>query len=99
MKKVNKASKSRNGILIVTIVVLLLCGIIMAGGYNLSKKIAAYDVTQAQIEEQIAEQKNRKEEIEEKTQNMQSEEYIKELAREKLGLIVPGEIVFRKSGY
>jgi cell division protein FtsL len=49
---------------------------------------------EAQIKTQIEEAKEENERLKEELERMQSDEYMEKLAREKLGLIKPGEIPF-----
>ena len=51
-----------------------------------------------QLEKQIDEEKERTEQLEEQKKHVKTDSYIKEVAREKLGLIDPGEVLFREEG-
>ena len=44
---------------------------------------------------QIQEEKNRSEEIEDYEEYVKTDEYIKETAEEKLGLVDPDEVIFK----
>ncbi len=46
------------------------------------------------IEQQIEEQRERYIELLQEREYMKSDQYIEELAREKFGLVKPGEIIF-----
>ena len=47
------------------------------------------------MEAQIQEEKNRSEEIEDYEEYVKTDEYIKETAEEKLGLVDPDEVIFK----
>ena len=53
----------------------------------------SYQVTE--LEQQIAEQEARAEELEKLPEYTQSQEYIEKMAREKFGLVYPDEVIFR----
>jgi cell division protein DivIC len=61
---------------------------------SLYEKREAYREQEAELEAQIEEEKERSKEIEEYTQYVQSDEYIKDVAEEKLGLVDPNEVIF-----
>lgn len=48
-----------------------------------------------ELEQQIAEQEARAEELEKLPEYTQSQEYIEKMAREKFGLVYPDEVIFR----
>ena len=51
--------------------------------------------TEAALDAQIAEEENRSTELEEFKKYTQTQAYIEEVAKEKLGLVREGEIVFK----
>ena len=78
----------------ISMVVLLLAGAVFFASNSLRSKNKEYAQQEAELKEQIAAQEERSKEIEEYKDYMQSDEYVKQEAREKLGLVMPGEIVF-----
>ena len=63
------------------------------------KCIGTFDsalANKADLEDQIRDEEIRREEIEELEEYMKTDEYIREVAREKLGLVDEGDIIFRK---
>lgn len=67
-----------------------------------AKKLRAQEqefiVQEEQLQKQIDEEKERTEKLEEEKKHVKTDEYIREVARDKLGLIDPGEILFREEG-
>lgn len=57
-----------------------------------------YSEDQAKLTEQIKEAKNYKEELIAKKENVNSEEFIEQTAREKLGMYLPTEKVYIDAG-
>lgn len=51
-----------------------------------------------QLQKQIDAEKERTEQLEEEKKHVKTDEYIKEVARDKLGLIDPGEVLFKEEG-
>lgn len=86
----------KNTMLMILLVVCILFAALFVGGYRLNKKIDVALATKAELEDQIKDEEIRKEELEELEDYMQTDEYIREVAREKLGLVDDGDIIFRK---
>ena len=58
--------------------------------------MASYDVRYETLQKSIKEEKNHAKEIEKEKEYMQSDEYIAQVAREKLGLVKDNEIIFEE---
>ena len=63
---------------------------------TLRNRLAVYDARAASLEESIEDEKARTEEIDELKEYMQTDEYVEEVARDKLGLVKDNEIVFKE---
>ena len=101
MKKSKKKNKKRIannylGMAAIAIVVLLLLGGLTYQSQTLKSRIAVYDAKAAALEDSIASEQERTQEIDEQKEYMQTDEYIAEVARDKLGLVKGNEIVFEE---
>ncbi len=63
------------------------------------KTLNQYAKTSQQLATQIEEQKEHKEELAKKKEDITSEEYIEDIAREKLDMYLPNEKVYMDTGY
>ncbi len=81
----------------ISAVLVLLCGVLTINSMTLQAKNESYKEQQKELEAQIKEEQERSEEIEEYKEYVQTDDYIKETAEEKLGLVDPNEIVFKPS--
>lgn len=61
---------------------------------TLQAKNNEYKSQEAELNQEIEKEKERSSEVEEYQEYVQSDEYVKDVAREKLGLVDPDEIVF-----
>ena len=97
-KKNNKKRIANNylGMAAIAIVVLLLLGNLTYQSENLKARIAVYDAKAAALQESIENEQERTKEIDEQKEYMQTDEYIAEVARDKLGLVKGNEIVFEE---
>lgn len=77
------------------VAIVLLVGLFMQS-QTLSNRLAVYDARAASLEEAIEDEKARTEEIDDLKEYMQTDEYVEEVARDKLGLVKDNEIVFKE---
>ena len=64
-------------------------------GNQLRQQSETYEVTKTKLEAEILKQEKEKQEIEELQKYVQTKKYVEEVAREKLGLMYPGEIIIK----
>lgn len=97
LKEKLRQRKDDNLIAIILIVVIVSCiGIMTGSRINFIKeKNKIYKARQIAISKQLEEQRERKEELEAKAIHIKTDEYKIEVAKEKLGLVFPDEIVIK----
>ncbi len=95
-RKVAYRRKQQNhfGMFLVSLVVLMLLVVVAFNSIGLMAKKEAYQQKETALEEQIAAEQERAQEIEEFEKYTHTKKYIEEVAREKLGLVYEGEILF-----
>lgn len=96
-RKVAFRSKRQNrfGMFLVSAAVIMLLIVISINCYSLKQKHNDYLAIEAELDAQIAQEENRAAELEEFKKYSQTEAYIEEIAKERLGLVREGEIVFK----
>lgn len=87
----------KQSILMVCMVLIFLSGALAVGSLNLNAKNAGYKEQEKELQAQIEEEKQRSEEIDEYEEYVKSDQYIKDTAEDRLGLVDPNEIVFKPS--
>ncbi|MBR0163102.1 MAG: septum formation initiator family protein [Lachnospiraceae bacterium] len=85
----------RFGMMLAVLVVLLLVAIVTVKSIELKGKLTGHRAREAELEQRIELQLQRKDEIEEYEKYTRTRKYIEEIAKEKLGLIYEGETIFR----
>lgn len=88
--------QNRFSMFLVTLVVLMIMIVIAVKSVELKQKISVVAAREQQINEQIAEEEQRAEEIEEYRKYTQTKAFMEEVAKDKLGLVYEGEIVFKE---
>ena len=77
--------------------ILVLVVLFVAGGIRgifLNGKLKELDAKKTELQTQIEKEKQREKDIEEYGKYTQTDEYVEEMAREKLGLVREDEIIF-----
>ena len=90
-----RRSQNRAGIIWASFVVLILVTVVSIKSVGLMKKAKDYEAKEAALQQQIEQEMARSEEIAEFERYTQTRKYIEDTAREKLGLVYPGEIIFK----
>ncbi len=90
-----RMQRHRRSVLAVSAVVLLLFVVISANSVSLKAKEEHYRAQEMELEEQIEEEKARTKEIEELSEYVGTDEYVEDVAKEKLGLIHENETIFK----
>ncbi len=91
-----KRNQNRFSMFLVSLVVLMLVVVAAWRSIELQQKINIKAQEQHLLEEQIAEEKARSLELDEFAKKIQTKGYIEDIAREKLGLVYEGEILFKE---
>lgn len=75
-------------------VLLLLTAMLGVCGMPLKAQNDEYRIQEEQLEAQVAEQERREQELDELEEYVGSDEYVEDVAKDKLGLAYEGEIIF-----
>lgn len=90
-----KKKENRLSMVMVTIAVLLLLVVISFKSVELRREQAVYDEKIGMLNSQIEQETQRTAEIEEYGKYTQTMKYVEEVAKDKLGLVYEGEIIFK----
>ena len=95
-EKVEKQKRNILGMVLITTIVLLMIFIMLYQRKKINDTMTSYNVRYETLQKSIKEEKKRSKEIEKEKEYMQSDEYIAQVAREKLGLVKDNEIIFEE---
>ena len=79
---------------LVSCVIVVLAVTLSVASISLHKKNQKYKAQQAELEKQLQNEEMRAEEIEEFEDYVGTKEYVEDVAKDKLGLVYPNEILF-----
>ncbi|MBM6804312.1 septum formation initiator family protein [Mediterraneibacter glycyrrhizinilyticus] len=87
----------KRSILMICMVLVFLSGALAIGSMSLNAKNAEYKAQEEELQAQIKEEEQRSKEIDEFEDYVKTDDYIKDTAEDKLGLVDPNEIIFKPS--
>ena len=96
-RKAARAHRNKVTMIGITSVVCLLMVILLVQGQRLYAQASANEQRMTELEQQIEDENQRTQEIGDLEEYMQSDEYLEKVAKDKLGLIKDGEIIFKES--
>ena len=94
MRARRRMLEHRLSILVISSVIVILGVTLSVASISLHKKNQEYKVQEEELEKQLEEENLRAEEIDELEEYVGTDEYIEDVAKEKLGLVYPNEILF-----
>lgn len=90
-----RVQRHKRSVLAISSVILLLLVMVSINGITLRAKEKSYVAQETELKKQIKEEKNRASKIDELEDYVGTDEYVEDVAREKLGLVHEGEIIFK----
>ena len=94
-KRSSVLRQHKKSVMIICAILFLLTGTLSVNAVGLYNKNKVYRQQEAELKAQIKEEKERSREVEEFEEYVKTDEYIKEVAEEKIGLVDPDEIIFK----
>jgi len=85
----------RQSVMAILAVLILLVAVVSVNAMTLRAKEKSYQVQEMELAEQIEEEKARAKEIDELEKYVSTDEYVEEVAKDKLGLVYENEIIFK----
>ena len=95
---IRRSSKKRGGTLSVAVIVVAFLIVMIFQIVQLKNKETAYAQQTAELNKQLKEETERTDDINALADYMQSDQYIEDMAKSKLGLAYDNEIIFKEKG-
>lgn len=96
MATYRRRNQNRFSMFLVSLVVVMIMVVVAVKSVDLKQKIDAKAQEAEQLDRQIEAERIRAQEIDEFGKEVQTKGYIENVAREKLGLVYEGEIMFKE---
>lgn len=81
--------------MLIFVVVLAVFGVSMAGSFRLQQRNKVYQEREQALEDAIADEEERAQEIEDLDAYTKTKKYVEDVAKDKLGLVYEDEIIFK----
>ena len=88
--------QTRLSMKLAALVVGILIAVILVGCFNLYQKLRTNEARKEELGAEIRKEEQRTRDIEEYKEYTTTREYVEEVAREKLGLVYEGEVIFKE---
>ncbi|MGN0482845.1 MAG: septum formation initiator family protein [Lachnospiraceae bacterium] len=96
MKQRKQIRNRRKDRMVIFAIVVLVVGVMTIQIVNLQEKKAEYTARQEALTQQLEEETQRQEDLKEYASYTQTQQYVEEIAKSRLGLVYPNEIIFRE---
>ena len=96
-RKKNSLRYHKASVLGISMILILLVAVVSVGSLSLKAKNSAYIAQEAELEAKIAEQEERAKEIDDLEAYVGTDEYVEQVAKDKLGLVHEDEIIFKNN--
>ena len=90
-----RTNQHKLSVLVITGVIFLMTALVVVGGISLRAKEKSYLAQETELKKQIDEEKARSQEIDDMEAYVGTDEYVEEIAKEKLGLVNENEIILK----
>ena len=95
MRKRKAVRANNRGVFAILFVVAVLLVILAVQSVRLKKKNSDFELKKTELNQQIQDEEIRADEIKNMEEQVDSDEYIEKIARDKLGLVYEDEVVYR----
>ena len=90
-----RIQKHKRSMLGISLVIVMMMAVVSINRVSLNAKEKDYQAQMAELQTQIDEEKERAEEIDQLEEYVGTDEYVEEVAKDKLGMVHENEIIFR----
>ena len=94
-RKRREGWSNRLAIIGITVVVLSLALVVNIKNHSMEKKVMEYQAKEESLTRQVENEQKRAAELEERRVYVQTKQYIEEVAKQKLGLVKPDEVLIK----
>ena len=93
-----RSKQNKSSMVCITVLLLAMAGIMSVQMASLYEKNQAYRGREQELQSQLEAEQARQEELEEYGEYITTKEYIEKVAKTKLGLVYPNEVIFKEKG-
>lgn len=91
-----RAKQNKSSMICITLLSLAIAGVLSVQMVSLYEKNQEYRSREEELQSKLEEEQLRQEELEAQEEYITTKEYIEKIAKTKLGLVYPNEIIFKE---
>lgn len=96
-RRKKRMSSTHGAMFVIVVVALAMLIVLLVSGFSLQQKISDNEARMDELNTLISSEEERTTEIEGLEEYMQSDEYLEQEAKDRLGFVKDGEIIFKES--
>ncbi len=93
-----RTRQNKSSMVCITLLLMVMAGVMSVQMVSLYEKNQEYRGREQQLQSQLETEQARKEDLEKYEEYITTKEYIEKIAKTKLGLVYPNEVIFKEEG-
>ena len=92
-----KKQQNKMAMMLITVVIMILLAVVGIKSIEMNSRVQELSETEAELNDEIKQEQARSDELDQYEKYTQTKKYIEDVAKDKLGLVHDGEILFKES--
>ena len=92
-----KKQHNKMAMMLITVVIMILLAVVGIKSIEMNSRVQELSETEAELNDEIKQEQARSDELDQYEKYTQTKKYVEDVAKDKLGLVHDGEILFKES--
>ena len=92
-----KKQQNKMAMILITVVIMILLAVVGIKSIEMNSRVQELSETEAELNDEIKQEQARSDELDQYEKYTQTKKYVEDVAKDKLGLVHDGEILFKES--
>ena len=92
-----KKQQIKMAMMLITVVIMILLAVVGIKSIEMNSRVQELSETEAELNDEIKQEQARSDELDQYEKYTQTKKYVEDVAKDKLGLVHDGEILFKES--
>ena len=92
-----KKQQHKMAMMLITVVIMTLLAVVGIKSIEMNSRVQELSETEAELNDEIKQEQARSDELDQYEKYTQTKKYVEDVAKDKLGLVHDGEILFKES--
>ena len=92
-----KKQQNKLAMMLITVVIMILLAVVGIKSIEMNSRVQELSETEAELNDEIKQEQARSDELDQYEKYTQTKKYVEDVAKDKLGLVHDGEILFKES--